>query len=117
MISSELKSYWHAFNRLTVKNELLYNFPEGYKDILGNNIPKGSVCILEPIVGILHYIGKWGDCGINEDKVIPISIPEDSGNFLVGKNMSTSSVLDSTDTSTGWCHKRRAIKPGKRECD
>jgi hypothetical protein len=85
-----------------VINKLIYNFPEGYKDILGNKLSKGSVCILEPIVGILHYIGSWGDCGINKNEVQPISIPEDSGNFLVGRNMSTSKESNSSDGTTGW---------------
>ena len=85
-----------------VNNKLIYYFPKGYKDILGKQLPRGSVCILEPIVGILHYIERWGDCGINGNEVRPISIEENSGNFLVGKNMSNSRDSDSTDGTTGW---------------
>lgn len=85
-----------------VKNKLLYNFPEGYTDILGNSLPRGSVCVLEPIVGILHHIEKWGDCGINPNKLRIKSITETFGNFLVGRNMSTNLNSKSSDGSTGW---------------
>ena len=106
---------WSCENVLSlnpVDNKLIYNFPNGYKDIMGNNLPKGSVCVLEPIIGILHYIGSWGDCGINENEVHPISIPYNSGNFLVGKDMSSSSKPDSTDTTTGWpCSSVSHINP------
>ena len=97
-----------------ISNNLIVSFPNGYSDDKGKSIVKGGVCIIEPIGGILHYIGSWGDCGISNKGIDIISIKEDTGNLLVGQNMSSRTDMNSTDTTTGWpCSKVTKINPVK----
>lgn len=99
-----------------VTNNLIVSFPNGYSDSKGNSIVKGGVCLIEPIGGIIHYIGKWGDCGITSNGVKLISLHETTGNLLIGQNISTSTDINSTNTTTGWpCSKVTALNPVKNE--
>lgn len=96
-----------------IKNNLIVNFPSGYNDILGKSIVKGGVCILEPIIGILHHIGSWGDCGITGKNMNIKPLPETFSGLLVGIEMSSNTNLYSmSDENDSWsCYNVRNISP------
>ena len=97
-----------------ISNNLIVSFPNGYSDSKGKSIVKGGVCMIEPIGGIIHYIRKWGDCGISEKGIDIISIKEKTGNLLVGQSISSRTDKNSTDTTTGWpCSKVTRLDPVK----
>lgn len=97
-----------------ISNNLIVSFPNGYSDNKGKSIVKGGVCIIEPIGGIIHYIRKWGDCGISDKGIDIISIKENTGNLLVGDSMSSRTNKQSSDTTTGWpCTEVTRLDPVK----